>query len=109
MKKLLFTALFLGACQGAPPDIATAPYQPDSGNLFVRCGTLIDGISDEVLHDRMVVIRDGRFAVIVDGDAEVRPSMTFLDLSDKTCLPGLINTHVHLASKPEDAVDYGIY
>lgn len=109
MKKLLFAALFLSACEATPPDLATTPYQPDSGNLFVRCGALIDGISDEVLHDRMVVIRDGRFSLIVDGDAEVRPSMTFLDLSDKTCLPGLINTHVHLASKPEDAVDYSIY
>ena len=109
MKKLLPVVLLLTACEGSPPEIASAPFLPDSGNLFVRCGALIDGISDEVFHDRMVVIRDGRIEMIVDGDAEIRPGMSLLDLSDKTCLPGLINTHVHLASKPEDFVDYSIY
>ena len=109
MKKFLPALLFVAACEGAPPELTTAPFQPDSGNLFVRCGALIDGLSDEVQHDRTVVVQDGRIAMIVDGDAEVRPNMTFLDLSDKTCLPGLINTHVHLAVKPEDAVDYSIY
>ena len=32
-----------------------------------------------------------------------------LDLSDYTCLPGLINTHVHFDANPEDAADYGVY
>ena len=99
----------LSACQPAAPVITQAPFEPDSGNLFIRCGALIDGISDEVLHDRMVVIRKGRISTIVDGSAEVRPGMTFLDLSDKTCMPGLINTHVHPAIRPEDAVDYSLY
>jgi imidazolonepropionase-like amidohydrolase len=102
-------ALSLSGCQPTAPEIAQVPFEPDSGNLFVRCGALIDGLSDEVLQDRMVVIRDGRFAAVVDGTAEVRPGMTLLNLSDRTCLPGLINTHVHLAEKAEDSVDYGIY
>ncbi|MDH4126961.1 MAG: amidohydrolase family protein, partial [Gammaproteobacteria bacterium] len=102
-------AATLSACQPAAPQIAEIPYAPDSGNLFVRCGSLIDGLSDEVLQDRMVVIRDGRVAAIVDGSAEVRPGMTLFDLSDKTCLPGLINMHVHLLERGADAVDYGVY
>ena len=99
----------LGACQASTPDVAQLPFEPDSGNLFIRCGALIDGLSDEIADDRMVVIKDGRIAAVVGGDAEIRPGMTFLDLSDKTCLPGLINTHVHLEIKPEDFVDYSIY
>jgi imidazolonepropionase-like amidohydrolase len=87
----------------------TAPYEPDSGDLFVRCGVLIDGLADEPLHDRMVVIRDGRITTVVRGDAEIRPGMPFLDLGDYTCLPGLINTHVHFDGNPEDSVDYGIF
>jgi imidazolonepropionase-like amidohydrolase len=101
--------VILSAYQPAAPTIVQAPFEPDSGDLFIRCGTLIDGLADEVLHDRMVVIQDGRISNIVDGTVEARPGMTFLDLSDKTCLPGLINTHVHLAVKPEDAVSYDIY
>ena len=46
MKKLLPAVLLLAACEGPPPAIAGTPYQPDSGNLFVRCGALIDGIAD---------------------------------------------------------------
>lgn len=99
----------VAGCQPKLPELATVPFVPDSGNLFVRCGSLIDGISDEVMHDRMVVIRDGRFASIVDGTAEIRPGMNFLDLSDKTCLPGLINMHVHLLERAIDSVDYGVY
>ena len=109
MKLLVPAILLLAGCQASAPETAKVPYEPDSGDLFVRCGSLIDGISDEVLHDQMVVIRDGRIAMIVSGDAEVRPGMTLLDLSEKTCLPGLINAHVHLGIKPEDAVDYSIY
>lgn len=99
----------LSACQPSAPKISQVPFEPDSGDLFVRCGALIDGLADEASHDRMVVIQDGRISNIVDGDAEIRPGMEFLDLSYSTCMPGLINTHVHLAVKPEDAVDYDIY
>lgn len=109
MRKLYPALLFLAACQPHAPGITQAPFEPDSGDVFVRCGALIDGVSDEVYHDRMVVIQDGRFIDIVDGDAKIRADTDFLDLSDKTCLPGLINTHVHLAEKAEDSVDYGIY
>jgi hypothetical protein len=80
-------ALSLSGCQPTAPEIAQVPFEPDSGNLFVRCGALIDGLSDEVLQDRMVVIRDGRFAAVVDGTAEVRPGMTLLNLSDRRRMP----------------------
>ena len=75
----------------------------------MRCGSLIDGLADEPIDDQMVVIRDGRIAAIVAGDAEVPRGMAFLDLSDHMCLPGLINTHVHLLERPEDSLDYGYY
>ena len=31
------------------------------------------------------------------------------DLTEFTCLPGLINTHVHFDGNPEDSVDYSVY
>ncbi|MDH3546022.1 MAG: amidohydrolase family protein [Gammaproteobacteria bacterium] len=100
--------LCLVACQ-PQPEVTKASYAPDSGNLFVRCGMLIDGLADKPATDKMVVIRHGRFAAIVAGEAEIRPGTPFLDLRGFTCLPGLINAHVHLAELPEDALDYGIY
>ena len=103
--------LFLAACEGAPPApaIVQAPFAPDSGSIAVRCGTLIDGLADNAQTDRLVVVRDGRFERITAGDASAPPGFPFLDLSQFTCLPGLINTHVHLADLPERASDYSIY
>jgi imidazolonepropionase-like amidohydrolase len=75
----------------------------------VRCGALIDGLADQAVDDRMVVIRDERIVAVVDGDAAVKPGARLLDLSDKTCLPGLTNTHAHLDGQPEDYEDFSIY
>jgi len=99
----------LAGCDKAGPAVSLAevPYLPDSGSLAIRCGVLIDGISDEPARDRLVIIRDGRFERITGGQAA--GNLPFLDLGEYTCLPGLINTHVHLMERPEDSVDYGVY
>ena len=103
--------LVLAACVGQPPPpiLVHAPYAPDTGSVAIRCGILIDGLSDVSFDDRLVIIRDGRFERITSGEASVPDDISFLDLREYTCLPGLINAHVHLAERPEDALDYGIY
>ena len=35
---------------GLPELITEAPYAPESGSLLIRCGTLIDGVSDGRRH-----------------------------------------------------------
>lgn len=96
--------LALGACSQSTPE----PEMQD-GSLLVRCGTLIDGLADEATTNKMVVIEEERIVAIVDGDAEVRPGAQLLDLSNKTCLPGLLNTHAHLDGEPEDYEDFSVY
>lgn len=92
-----------------PAMLVQLPFEPDSGNLFIRCGALIDGLGDDVLHDRMVVIQDGRITDILAGDADRQAGVAFLDLSAKTCLPGLSNTHTHIGVRPEDSADMSVY
>ncbi len=106
---MLFVVLAAG-CDPAPtaPDVADSPFVPDSGNISIRCGMLIDGIADEPVKDQLVIIRDGRFERIT-GYAAPPTEMVFLDLGDYTCMPGLINTHVHLNDVPERATDYTVY
>ena len=89
-------ALLIAACE-APVrvEVVEAPFAPDSGNIAVRCGTLIDGLSDTPETDRVVVIVDGKFAGIMPGASGTPSSMPVLDLGDYTCLPGLIDTHTH--------------
>jgi imidazolonepropionase-like amidohydrolase len=103
--------ILLAACESPapPPTLVQAPHAPDSGSIAIRCGTLIDGLADTARSDQLVVIRDGRFDSIVAGDASAPAGLPFLDLTDFTCLPGLINTHVHLADIPDHAADYSIY
>jgi imidazolonepropionase-like amidohydrolase len=116
-------------------DSSEAVKLPAGGDsLVVHCGTLIDGLSDEPLFRQEVVIDGGRIVAVrpiaVDSSTQDASSdnlgvsrskrdndrlsllptgATFLDLGDKTCLPGLINTHVHFDANPEDAADYSVY
>jgi imidazolonepropionase-like amidohydrolase len=84
------------------------PYTADSGSLAIRCGTLIDGLG-EARVDQLVIVENGRISRVVDGTADVGGDMPLLDLGDCSCLPGLINTHVHLGEIPEYAADYATY
>ena len=72
----------------------------------INCGNLIDGIADEPNGPRILTISNG----VITSIAQPSELHTVdLDLSDYTCLPGLINTHVHFDANPEDAADYGVY
>jgi imidazolonepropionase-like amidohydrolase len=95
--------MVIAACAGEPEGVA------DFDNIFdVRCGVLIDGLGGDPRRDQLVSIRGDRIVAVTDvagshADAD-------LDLSSYTCLPGLIDTHVHLASKASDSADMaGIY
>ena len=90
-------------------EVARAPYIPDSGNIAIRCGTLIDGLANEPLDDRLVIVRDGRIDKIENGRTRVPDSLPLLDLSDHTCLPGLIDTHTHLTDRADETRDLRIY
>lgn len=102
---VLGTSFFLAALSAKSLATGTG----DSGTLAVRCGALADGLADTLLDDRLVIIRDGRISEVVGGDTTPPTGVEFLDLSSHTCLPGLIDTHVHLDMYPEDADDYKIY
>ncbi len=82
------------------------PLPPDS--LAVRCGRLIDGISDEVRQDVTVWIEGGRIRALGTSLAVPRGTPE-LDLSQRTCLPGLIDLHTHLTSVPEDTADLRVF
>ena len=82
---------------------------PSDIDLVVRCGVMIDGLAEGTEDNRLIVIRDQRISEILPGDDASMADEEVLDLSDHTCLPGLIDMHVHLDGLPEDADDYTIY
>jgi len=61
--------------------------------LFVHCGTLIDGKSEQPRKNVFFEIDGDKIAAI---PAAVPGSARVVDLSNETCLPGLIDTHTHV-------------
>ena len=56
---------------------------------------MLDGIELAVLEDKTIEIRGNRIAAVHDG----RHDATTVDLSESTCMPGLIDAHVHIVSQ----------
>ncbi len=63
---------------------------------IIKTGTLIDGIGQEPVRDKVIAIAGQSIAKIVDAPAaEFGPDVEMIDLSHCTVLPGLIDCHVH--------------
>ena len=68
----------------------------------VRCGKLLDVQSGRLLTNQLVVF-DEHGVITASGDAAnttLPQGITAIDLSNATCLPGLIDVHTHLTSDP---------
>lgn len=72
----------------------------ESEALVVQAGAVIAVPGEPPLGPSTIIVRNGRIADIRAGYVEV-PNARTLDLKDKTLLPGLIDTHVHLSFGPE--------
>jgi imidazolonepropionase-like amidohydrolase len=107
---LLIGAVLCGT-GGCHPQQSTEPVNSamqQASSLEILCGELIDGLSEDVLLNQKISVTGGYITAInpVDKSSEQRVDV---DLSGFTCLPGLINTHVHFDGNPEDSVDYSVY
>jgi imidazolonepropionase-like amidohydrolase len=71
----------------------------EAKDAVVHCGRVFDPAAGRLLDAHTVSIRDGRIAAISPGAPSGETAATAIDLSDKTCLPGLIDLHVHLSQE----------
>ena len=65
---------------------------------YIHAGRLIDVPGRTVRGPSTIVVENGRIVSVSDGLARIEPGVPFIDLSTKTVLPGLIDSHVHLSS-----------
>ena len=74
----------------------------------IRAGTLIDGKSDTVRHDQVIIIRGDQIDSVSDAaKAAIPPGANLIDLSHSTVLPGLIDSHTHIFLQGENPAEGG--
>ncbi|MEJ0057188.1 MAG: amidohydrolase family protein [Bacteroidota bacterium] len=76
-----------------------------SQRTVIHCGKLIDGKNKEQLSQVTLVVEGGKIISIDKGFTPAAAGDTFINLSRKTVMPGLIDMHVHL----EEELGKGYY
>jgi imidazolonepropionase-like amidohydrolase len=72
-----------------------------AGPGAVRCGKLLDVRSGNLLVDQVVVFDESGTIIALGAASQVLPArVTPVNLSDSTCLPGLIDVHTHITMEP---------
>ncbi len=79
-------------------DAVLAFWFKPRGTVFIYAGRLWDGVSNKVLEQVTVIIRNGRIAEVRSGFTSAPPSARVLDAKTLTVLPGLGDAHVHLGN-----------
>jgi imidazolonepropionase-like amidohydrolase len=76
----------------------------------VRCGKLLDARSGRTLVDQVIVFdASGTITAVGSADSRFTPGgVTVVDLSNATCLPGLIDVHTHLTGEPSSTGYQGL-
>jgi imidazolonepropionase-like amidohydrolase len=87
IRKLILAAALLGSASA----VLAAPTYIHAGRLIAVPGKAVRGAST-------IVVEQGRIQSVQDGFVAPPAGAAAIDLRDKTVLPGLIDSHVHLAS-----------
>ena len=82
----------------APRPVRLVP-PPSPDPVYIRCGALFDSKSDQLQQNVVIVVERDRIKQVGKltppaGAQGVNP--TILDLSNLTCLPGMVESHTHI-------------
>lgn len=91
MKKLLLITALLAACCAFTPAF--------SQRTILYCGRLIDPRAGTVLSEMSIVVSGGEIASVEKGYMAAAAGDKVIDLKNRTVMPGLIDSHVHLESE----------
>ncbi len=80
----------------------TAAIPAAAQTTVLRCGTLIDAVSSVPSTNVDVRVEGDRIAEVGPTGSVAGTEATVVDLSDRTCLPGLIDAHAHVLIETDD-------
>ena len=78
--------------------LAAVPLAAGAATTALQCGHLIDVRSLDVRGESTIIVDEKRIARVTSG-YESPPGATVIDLRNQTCMPGLIDLHVHLGGE----------
>lgn len=98
----LLALLLAAGCGGAAGDDAATGSSPDgsAATTAFRGALLLDGRGGAPVEDAVLVVEGDRIVAVGSADQVTVPEgATTVDLSGRTVMPALVNTHAHLASE----------
>ena len=101
---LLVSGLLATGTATATAQDQSKPAAPTT--LVLRCGTLIQPANGQVQHNVVITVEGDRVKDVGENASPAAGAQT-IDLSDRTCLPGLIDSHTHVLLQGDiTAADY---
>jgi imidazolonepropionase-like amidohydrolase len=102
---LLFASTL--ATVAAAQTVAPPKNSPAEKVIAIHAANLIDGVSNQVRHNVLVVIKGNKIESVTSG-GNPPAGATVINLpADVTVLPGLIDTHTHIFLQGEDPAEGG--
>ncbi|MGA0734666.1 MAG: amidohydrolase family protein, partial [Steroidobacteraceae bacterium] len=89
MQTKVLGAIALAISMGGAADAAT----------LIHAGQVIDGIGNQTMSERTIVVDGGRIVAIESGYRAPSASDQVVDLKNSTLMPGLMDMHVHITSE----------
>ncbi len=78
--------------------VGLAPAIAQASETRLLCGSMLDVESGEILTDRTLVVVDDTIVEVLE-EIDSGDDARSIDLTDQTCLPGLMDMHTHFASE----------
>ena len=76
-----------------------AALSPARADTLINCDRLLDGESASLQINKTIQIKVNRIVAIHDKPAQPEGEHRTIELGDMTCMPGLIDAHVHITSQ----------